>query len=196
MDFRLAIFFSTVHALTFFLYSANYARLRKNDVYAKDKKTFERLPLARKITKVAFTVGTILVLASFWMPTGTPGFFEAPLGVREAGLALTFMAFLALKKALDQLGANYSPVFDTHKPKFIVREGLYRRIRHPVYLCNILIIAGYVLASCSVWVLLTSLWGWGYMLRSIQREERDLAAEFPEYRDYQKSTWRILPYIY
>ncbi|WP_413288422.1 methyltransferase family protein [Bdellovibrio sp. HCB337] len=182
--------------MTFYLYTANYARLRKNDVYADEKKVVDKMPLARKITKFAFTFSTLFVLLSFWVPEGTVGFYQTPLTLRFCGLLLTFVAFLFLRSALNQLGKNYSPLFDTHKPQFIVREGLYSHIRHPVYLCNMMIILGYVLSSSSLWVLISSLWGWGYMVRSILREDQYLASEFPEYAEYQKKTWRILPFIF
>jgi protein-S-isoprenylcysteine O-methyltransferase Ste14 len=196
MDSITAAIFSCAHVVTFYLYQANYARLRKNDVYAQEKKTVDNMPWARKITKVAFTFSSLMVLVSFWVPEGTLGFWPAPLAVRAGGLALTFISFLFLKNALNQLGKNYSPLFDTHKPQFIVREGLYKYIRHPVYLCNIFIILGYVLSSSCLWVLISSCWGWGYMINSILREEKYLAGEFPEYQEYQKKTWRIIPFLF
>lgn len=179
------------------MYQANYARLRKNAMYANGNKSLiQKMPLARKITKLAFGVSTILVFVSFWFKNQDYGFFQTPIGFRFCGLALTFISFLFLKKSLNQLGNNYSPIFDTHKPHHIVTAGSYRFIRHPVYLCNILIIGGYVLSSSSLWVLMLSFWGWSYMIFSIIKEERYLATEFPEYKKYQKDTWRIIPFVF
>lgn len=197
MNLPLAVLFSLVHGITFYLYQANYARLRKNDRYAAEGKVaVEKMPLARKITKGAFIWSSLFVLISFWIPPQTWGFWETPIELRVFGLILTLGAFLFLKKSLDQLGKNYSPLFDTHKPYFIVKSGVYRYIRHPVYLCNILIILGYVLSSSSLCVLISSLWGWGYMIRSILKEEIFLQKEFPEYKEYQKTSWRIIPFLF
>jgi protein-S-isoprenylcysteine O-methyltransferase Ste14 len=154
------------------------------------------MPLARKITKIAFGISTFLVLFSFWFRHQEYGFYQTSIGLRFCGLALTFISFLFLKKSLDQLGKNYSPIFDTHKPHQIVTAGSYRFIRHPVYLCNILIISGYVISSSSLWVLILSVWGWFYMIFSILKEEKYLAIEFPEYKNYQKDTWRIIPFVF
>lgn len=197
MSFSTSLVFSVVHLLTFYLYMANYARLRKNDKYADGgKAVVDKMPLARKITKGAFTFSTLMVLLSFWVQRPELGFFQTSLAFRSLGLILTFVAFLGLRKSLNQLGKNYSPLFDTHKPHFIVQEGPYRYIRHPVYLCNVLIILGYVLSSSSLLVLISSLWGWGYMVNSILKEETYLGKEFPNYKEYQKKTWRIIPFLF
>lgn len=192
-----SILLSIVHVMTFYLYVAKYARLRKNQNYAQqDKPPVEDMPLARKITKLAFVASSLLVLLGFWIQDTRLGYFQAPFPLRAAGVLITLCAFLFLSRSLDQLGKNYSPLFDTHRPLCIVDSGPYKYIRHPVYLCNILILLGYVFSGASIPVFVLSLWGWGYMLRSIAREEAFLAKEFPGYPAYQKRTWRIVPYVY
>ena len=189
--------FSLIHVTTFCLYTANYRRLRKGRGYVRGvKQSIDAMPWAQKITKVAFFFSTVFVFASFWLSKREFGFFDTPLQLRAFGILLTFVAFLFLKKSLDQLGENYSPLFDTHRPFSIVTKGLYKYVRHPVYLCNIMILLGYVLASGSAVVLVFSLWGWGYMVNSIRKEEAFLAREFADYRDYQKRSWCVFPYVY
>jgi protein-S-isoprenylcysteine O-methyltransferase Ste14 len=34
------------------------------------------------------------------------------------------------------------------------------------------------------------------MIFSILKEEKYLAIEFPEYKNYQKDTWRIIPFVF
>lgn len=197
MSISLSLVLSLIHLLTFGAYVAKYGRLRQNRSYAgADKPPVEKMPLARRLTKFAFVASSLLVLISFWMRETSFGYLPAPPSLRIGGVLLSLCAFLLLSQSLNRLGRNYSPLFDTHRPYTIVDSGPYQYIRHPVYLCNMLILAGHVLASASLVVLLLSLWGWGYMLRSISREEAFLANEFPEYRDYQKRSWRILPYVY
>ena len=189
--------FSLIHVTTFCLYTANYRRLRKGRGYVRGvKQSIDAMPWAQKITKVAFFFSTVFVFASFWLSKREFGFFDTPLQLRAFGILLTFVAFLFLKKSLDQLGENYSPLFDTHRPFSIVTKGLYKYVRHPVYLCNIMILLGYVLASGSAVVLVFSLWGWGYMVNSIRKEEAFLARQFADYRDYQKRSWCVFPYVY
>ena len=98
-----AFLFSVLHGITFYLYTRNYARLRKNDIYGADKKTVDQMPLARKVTKAAFTFSTAMVLISFWVPENTFGFYRTSLQLRLGGLLLTFAAFLILKISLNQL---------------------------------------------------------------------------------------------
>lgn len=192
-----AALFSLIHLTTFCLYTANYRRLRKDRGYVRGvKQSIDAMPWAQRVTKLAFLLSTLVVLASFWISDARFGFFALPLPLRASGILLSFVAFLFLKQSLDHLGENYSPLFDTHRPFFIVKKGLYKYVRHPVYLCNILILLGYVLASGSVVVLVFSLWGWGYMVNSIRREEAFLAREFADYREYQERTWCVFPYVY
>jgi protein-S-isoprenylcysteine O-methyltransferase Ste14 len=182
--------------MTFALYSLNYANIRKQKHYADNKELFEAMPLSRKITKFSFTFGTIMVLVSFWIQTPWFFSFHNQLSLRIFGLILTFSAFLFLKKSLQNLGKNYSPLFDSHRPGQIVKTGPYRFIRHPVYLANMFILLGYVFSSGSMWVIISTLWGWGYMLRSIIKEDAFLSKEFPEYIEYKKQTWRIIPFVF
>lgn len=192
-----SILLSALHLTTFTLYNLNYARLRKDRRYAaEDKPQVEAMPLARKITKVAFVTGTGLVFLGFWLGPEVPGFFALPFSVRSAGLVITLMGFLMLRKSLSELGENYSPLFDTHRPREIVRSGMYRQVRHPVYLSNMIIILGYLVAAGTVWILPTTFWGWAYMLRSVIHEENYLSREFPDYRTYQSQTWKLIPYLF
>jgi len=53
--------------------------------------------------------------------------------------------------ALKHLGQNYSPCYDSHKPKELVRTGPYRFIRHPMYNAKFLIGIATVFISGSWW---------------------------------------------
>ena len=154
------------------------------------------MPLSRKLTKLSFTFGTIVVLISFWIQSPWLLVFHNNDGLRVFGIILSFSAFLFLKNSLQNLGENYSPLFDSHRPSLIVKTGPYKFIRHPVYLANMLILLGFVFSSGSVWVVISTLWGWGYMLRSIVKEDAFLSKEFPDYCEYKRKTWRIIPFVF
>jgi protein-S-isoprenylcysteine O-methyltransferase Ste14 len=75
----------------------------------------------------------------------------------------------------------------------LVTRGPYRVIRHPVYLGEIGICCGLVLASPAVWnVALLGCFALAQAVR-MRLEERALAAEFPQYARYAESTGRLLP---
>lgn len=78
----------------------------------------------------------------------------------------------------------------------LVRSGPYRRVRHPIYLGEITSALGSLLPSLTPFTaglfgLFVALQYW----RAIN-EERALQLTFPEYADYARRTWRILPGLY
>lgn len=78
----------------------------------------------------------------------------------------------------------------------LVTTGLYRRIRHPLYLAEDIVFVGIFLQFRSwmaVVVLLATLF---VQLRRMDWEEDILAREFPEYAEYQRSSYRLVPGLY
>ncbi len=79
----------------------------------------------------------------------------------------------------------------------IAREGPYRLIRHPGYLGSILMWAGAATATANWLVILIVLAAMfsAYHYR-IQNEEKMLIKTNAEYAEYQKRTWRLIPFVY
>ena len=78
----------------------------------------------------------------------------------------------------------------------LVTWGPYRFIRHPIYTSVCLFVVPGVVAHLS-WENVIFL-GWilaGASIR-VRLEESFLLAEYPEYADYSKKTWRMVPYVY
>ena len=78
----------------------------------------------------------------------------------------------------------------------LVTTGIYGYIRHPMYASVILFCAA-MLATHLSWMnslvfvsLLIDLW------LKLRHEERLLSERFPDYRDYQRRTKMIIPFIY
>jgi len=77
-----------------------------------------------------------------------------------------------------------------------VDSGPSALVRHPLYLGEIVALAGVALQYWSVWALL--LWGLvcAFQLQRMTYEERVLSEAFPEYGDYVTRTARLLPGVY
>lgn len=78
----------------------------------------------------------------------------------------------------------------------IIRSGVYRLVRHPLYLGNLLMTGGATLWLGSY----AGLWGLGVLLvftiGRIAIEETHLRASFPEYADYaRKVRGRLIPFV-
>ena len=75
-------------------------------------------------------------------------------------------------------------------------SGPYRYLRHPIYTGELLAVAGSALVGGVVWIVvfiaLASL-----VLYRVIKEERMLAAEFPEeYPAYKKRTPALVPFLF
>lgn len=107
------------------------------------------------------------------------------------GLGIRIYSMLKLKK-------SYTRTLLTTEQQELIRTGLYRTIRHPGYLGTILIwmffglaIENYIITIIGILLMVIA-----YSYR-INNEEKMLLKQFgQDYQDYQKETWRIVPYIW
>jgi len=86
-------------------------------------------------------------------------------------------------------------ILNGHK---LVRSGLYRYVRHPSYLGQILILVGIGALMANVVALLAApLMTTVALLWRIRVEERAMADHFgAAYEEYHKTTWRLLPLVW
>ena len=123
------------------------------------------------------------------------GQWHHPAGIAVgAGL---FVAGGALGIAgVRALGANRSPYPQPLAQAQLVRTGVYRRARHPLYGSLVLASLGWALlwqsgATLLVTPLLTAM-----LLAKSRREEMWLRQKFPEYAAYAASTRRLIPWVF
>jgi len=112
------------------------------------------------------------------------------------GMALACIAMAGFVSAMRTLGSNYSPCFDPYVPQGIVRGGLYRYVRHPIYSLNILSLVSLFISTGSLWIGLNVLILTAYYLASSRIEEKLLRTVFPEYEGYAQNTKRFIPLLY
>jgi protein-S-isoprenylcysteine O-methyltransferase Ste14 len=78
----------------------------------------------------------------------------------------------------------------------LVTDGLYGFIRHPLYMAELIALAGFFLQYRS-WeaaiILAVMLF---FQLKRMDWEEQILAEAFPEYESYRQQSWRLLPGVY
>lgn len=94
---------------------------------------------------------------------------------------------------LSHLGRSFSIMPEA---RGIVTSGLYRHVRHPLYLAEMIAAIGTVLQFLSVWTALILAVQIAFQLRRMRNEERVLMEIFPEYAAYQEKTARVIPGIY
>ena len=143
--------------------------------------------------------GLLFALVLFG-PQQLPGLptwpLQAALPWRTLGALLLIAGGLIATLAALHLGSNLTPLPHPRSGGALVRSGLYRWVRHPIYLG--------VLAMALGWaVFVQSLASLGYCIVlalfldiKSRREERWLVAHYPGYQAYQREVAKLLPFIY
>lgn len=110
-------------------------------------------------------------------------------------LLLALGGALSLSAGL-KLGPNLTPLPHPREGAILVEGGLYRLVRHPIYLGVILMSWGWTL-QVQGWLQLA--WTLALMVLfdlKARREEVWLMQRFPAYADYRRRVRRLIPFIY
>lgn len=122
--------------------------------------------------------------------------FQAPQ-FTAVNVALFILGIIAAGAALAVMPARtFSVLPEPRSSGELVTRGIYRLIRHPMYLAVLLCGLAACLAyeSAIKWGLLALLAG--VLTIKIRREERLLMGHFPDYAAYRQRTKALIPYLY
>jgi protein-S-isoprenylcysteine O-methyltransferase Ste14 len=155
-----------------------------------------RRGVALKLIK-AVKLGVLLgIVAQTLLPMDVlPIAGDSPLR-RIAGAAIYTLGLLVAIVGRLQLGDNW---FDIETPlvkgdHIVVSTGLYRYIRHPIYVGDLLLLLGLELALNS-WFVLAVMALVPVVFRQAVREERMLVERLPGYDSYLRRTKRFIPFV-
>jgi protein-S-isoprenylcysteine O-methyltransferase Ste14 len=94
---------------------------------------------------------------------------------------------------LAQLRGSFSIMAEARR---LVTGGVYRFVRHPLYLAEEIALIGVVMQYLSPWTALLLAAQIAFQLRRMHNEEAVLGENFPEYAAYKADTARLIPGIY
>jgi protein-S-isoprenylcysteine O-methyltransferase Ste14 len=115
---------------------------------------------------------------------------------RFPGLLLCCVGVVVRLFGLVALGEYFSAYVTLQPGHRLVKRGIYRYIRHPLYLSLLLAPAGMALVFASYLALPISFLAAGFVWDRIGKEERLLAAHFgAEFEDYRGRTWMLVPFV-
>jgi protein-S-isoprenylcysteine O-methyltransferase Ste14 len=139
--------------------------------------------------RIAAIAGTYLAvgLVMFSSPTTTS------VTVMSLSLLLVFFGMSFAAWAVFYLGRSVSLIAEARR---LVMGGPYRFVRHPLYLGEQVAIAGVMLQYLSPVAIFVFAVQIALQFYRMSCEEKVLAATFPEYADYARRTWRVLPGLY
>ena len=121
-------------------------------------------------------------------------FHAAQLSVVNVGL-FALGAMVAVAAITVMPSRSFSVMPEPTREGELVTRGIYRHIRHPMYLAVLLcgLAACLAYASAPKWGLLALLAG--VLTAKIRREERLLLARFEGYASYRLQTKALIPYL-
>lgn len=159
---------------------------------AKEKACWGTDSLLLALNVVGMTFLPVIAVLSPYLESFA---FPIPEPIRFVFLIVFALNLWLFVAAHRDLGKNWSMALEIKEGHHLVRTGIYRTIRHPMYahFWIFVIAQGFVLANALVLVFGVAAWGLLYFHR-VPHEEELLIAEFgDEYRDYMKETGRVIP---
>jgi len=115
-------------------------------------------------------------------------------GVRWLAVALLMAGVAIAAAGVVTLGPNLTPATEPLPEGQLVTRGIYRVVRHPIYLGVSVLLAGYGMLRGGWWgggiVLAVAL---AYFEAKARVEERWLNERAPEYAEYRRRVPRLLP---
>ena len=118
-----------------------------------------------------------------------------PEFVKNIGLMLTIIGGLILLLALIQLNKNLSPFPTPKSGSRLIKNGLYKFVRHPIYSGILLGFGGFAVYSSSGYRIMVCLLL--YVLFSVKTryEEKLLLKKYKGYSAYMDKTGKFIPKI-
>ena len=115
------------------------------------------------------------------------------IGFDLASSILTFFGSYLCLVSVTSLGRSLSIMPEA---RALVTSGLYKYIRHPLYMAELVALVGFFMQYRS-WaaaaILAVVLF---FQLKRMDWEEQILAQAFPEYESYRLRSWRLFPGLY
>lgn len=176
--------------------------VRHSGPYIKQQKTLTfRQDWKRRADTALFvitSVGSMLLpLLYIFTPLFQFADYHGSLWIGIVGAVLLLLGDRIFYLSHRDLGKNWSPILEIREEHSLVTEGIYHRIRHPMYS------ATWILVLAQAMILPNWIAGFSalvpfslvYFLR-VGKEERMMVDVFgDEYVEYQRQTGRLLPKI-
>jgi len=146
-----------------------------------------------KVVKIAILVG---ILVQTLLPDDVFPIARNATALRLIGTLIYTCGLLTAIVGRFQLGRNWSDIETptVGEEHTVVTHGLYRFIRHPIYVGDLLLLLGLELALNS-WLVLGVFALIPVILRRAVEEEKFLEGQLPGYRLYVQRTKRFIPFV-
>lgn len=119
--------------------------------------------------------------------------FNIPTWLGYFFLVFVVVGFVIIMLGILHLDDNLTPFPAPKKDSYLISNGIYKHVRHPIYLGILVAMTAYALYEMSVFRLVITALLLVVLYFKTQLEEAYLIERFEAYQDYKKSTGRFLP---
>jgi protein-S-isoprenylcysteine O-methyltransferase Ste14 len=166
-------------------------------------KAHQRLPIrSNRKTRLDTSLFLAVGVFGFFLPllyVFTPLFsfadYSIPLSVGVTGIVILAVGNWVFWKSHKDLGGNWSPTLEIRQDHKLVINGIYQRIRHPMYLSIWLLVIAQAMILPNYVAGFAGLLPFGILyFQRVAKEERMMLEEFgTEYEQYSQKTGRLFP---
>jgi len=110
------------------------------------------------------------------------------------GFTLILLSMYINFVARRDLARHWSPFAASEKGQKLIRDGIYSKVRHPIYLSGLVLSLGFALIAGNLYGLLFFILSLVAFVIRMKKEERELITKFgEEYKEYVKETSLLIP---
>lgn len=166
-------------------------------------KAHQRLPIrSNRKTRLDTSLFLAVSVGGFLLPllyVFTPLFsfadYSIPLAIGVMGVVVLMVANWVFWKSHKDLGGNWSPTLEIRQDHKLVTNGIYQRIRHPMYLSIWLLVIAQAMILPNYVAGFAGLLPFGILyFQRVGKEERMMLEGFgSEYKRYLQGSGRLFP---
>ena len=153
----------------------------------------------RESTLLVIAVFGLFLIPAVYVLTGFPAALDRPFipAIAWLGLVPLIGALWLFRRSHADLGRNWSISLELRERHTLVKTGVYRHIRHPMYSSFFLLGIAQALLLPNWFIDLSGIVGAGllYAFRVAREEELMLKQFGGEYRTYMANSKRLIPWI-
>jgi protein-S-isoprenylcysteine O-methyltransferase Ste14 len=149
-----------------------------------------------RLVKLVKLVVLALILVQTAMPFSWAPIAESSRGLMAVGVLVYTVGLALAISGRTQLGGNWSDIEAAQvlPQQAVVHRGVYKYVRHPIYVGDLLLLTGLELSLNSWLVLGIGILAPVVLLRAI-REEELLKSVLVGYREYCATSKRFIPFV-
>lgn len=139
---------------------------------------------------------TVLIVAygALFLLDDDPAMFTSPWA-RGVGFACCLGGLLLMALAFIELRSVIQIAPQPREGGRLITSGVYRRFRHPIYTGIFAIVVGLFLRKPTQYIGLATLLVIGFLILKSAYEERLLVRRYPEYVEYKRQTFGVVPIL-